>query len=239
MYNLKLPLFAGLLIAGTLLISSCSSSENEGIPVQGKTGKNQEKNDETMNSVIGEGIAIGGMTAVMYPLTYAIATKKEKGGIGISKSYARSSSGPYWNIAFYDPNTGNSNLLDSGHVMRINSFEQLKGQMMYMIKYTDYNGDGQLDHEDPTYLFVSDLGGRNFKQITPDGLHISGLQVIAKSSAVLIQGITDSNHDKKFDESDDIVPMIYNPEKADVAKETIGKSGKNEISKVFNKLYQN
>jgi len=237
MYTLKLPISVGLLIAGLFIISSCSSSENEGIPVQGKSGKNQEKKDETLNSVIGEGIAIGGMTSVIYPLTYAISKKKENGGI--YKSYPRSVNGPYWNILFYDPNTGNSNLLDSGHVMRINSFEQLKGKMMYMIKHTDYNGDGQLDDEDPTYLFISDLGGRNFKQITPNGLHISGLQVIAKSSAVLIQAITDSNHDKKFDESDDIVPMIYNPETSDIAKETIGKSGKTQISKAFSKLYQN
>lgn len=235
MTSIKAP-FLATLLAGLLLISSCSNSETASIPVHSSAGKNQDKKDKVLTSVFNEGINIGNIDFVMYPLTLAASENTERKGMK-SYPYSSSNSGPYWNIAFYDNKTGDSYLLDSGHVMRINSFQQMKDVLVYSVTFTDYNGDGQLDGKDPTFLFTSDLGGRNFKQITPKGRHIHNFQLVPKSSTVLIQTIADTNGDKQFGESDELIPMIFDPEKADTAKETFTTAFKAGIDKVFKKLY--
>jgi uncharacterized protein YxeA len=229
------PFLTTLFLAGSLLISSCSNSETESIPVHHKNSKNQDEKDDVLTYAFNEGIHIGNIQFVMYPLT--LAASKNTGREGIKSYYSGSSSGPYWNIAFYDYKTADSYLLDSGHVMRINSFQQMKDLLVYSVTFTDYNGDGQLDHKDPTCLFTSNLGGRNFKQITPNGRHVQNFQLIPKSTSVLIQAMADTNGDKKFGGSDEIIPMIFDSEKADTAKDTFTAAFKAGINQKFKKLY--
>lgn len=234
MTSLNASSLATLLLAGTLLFSSCVNSERASIPVNSKAGKNQGEKDKALTSAFEEGIHIGNIQYIMYPLTLGKSEKTERGKLS---GYSSSPSGPYWNIAFYDNKTGNSSLLDSGRVMRIISFQQLKGLLVYAVTFTDYNGDGLLDHKDPTYLFTSDLGGHNFMQITPNGKHIRNFQLVHKSSTVLIQAMADNNGDKEFGENDEVTPMIYDSERADTAKEIFTPAFKIKINKVFHKLY--
>lgn len=68
-------------------------------------------------------------------------------------------------------------------------------------------------------------------------MDIHSFQTINHSGTILIQAMTDSNHDKKFDENDEIVPMIFDAEKMDVAKAVFSSSFKAELNKTLNKLY--
>lgn len=228
-------LLIGILLGATVsLITSCNNPEKESILVQHKKGENKGVKNKAMISVFGDAFPVDSTTIVMYPLTL---NTPEKDGDRLKKYSSGPDNAPYWNIAFYDTETGNSNLLVSDRVILINSFQKLKDLIIYNATPEDYNGDGKLDHKDPKYLFTSDLTGKNFKQITPKNMDINNFQAINHSAIILIQAVTDSNKDKKFEDNDDIVPMIFDARKMDVAKTVFSPSFKAELNKTFEKLY--
>ena len=188
-----------------------------------------------MTSVFGVAAPIDSTSIVMYPLTLEDVSGKDDKRL---KSYSSDhNNGAYWNIAFYDTRTDSAQLLISNRVILINAYQKLKDRIVYTITAEDYNGDGKLDHNDPQYLFISDLKGKNFKQITPKNIHVRNFQAIGHSATMLIQTLADSNKDKKFGDGDVVVPMIFDPGKMDIAKETFSTSFKAELNKIFNKLY--
>jgi len=225
----------GLLLGtAAALITSCSYNEKESIPVQGKNGKNPDTKNKAMISAFDDAVPLDSTSFVMYPLTLGTSGNGEE---ELKRYSSESANGPYWNIAFYDLRTGNANLLVSDRVIRINSFQKLKDIMVYNVTAEDYNGDGKLDHKDPDYLFTSDLAGKSFKQITPNHMDVRSFRVIQHARVILIQTVEDSNKDKKFEDGDVIVPMIFGTGKMDVAKETFSASFKAELNKAFDKLY--
>lgn len=236
MATIRKTWLTGILLGTTAaLITSCNYNEKDSIPVQGKNGNNPGTKNKAMISVFDDAVPLDSTTFVMYPLTLGTSGKEEE---DLKRYSSESGNGPYWNIAFYDVKTGNPNLLVSDRVIRINSFQKLKDLMVYNVTAEDYNGDGKLDHKDPDYLFTSDLTGKNFKQITPDRMDVRSFRAIDHSETILIQTVADSNKDKKFDEEDAIVPMIFDAGKMNVAKATFSASFKAELDKTFNKLYK-
>jgi len=226
---------AGILL-GTVfaLISSCTNSGNDGIPIQDKSAANEAVKNKTLASKFNEAVPLDSTTSVLYPLTLSASGKDDEG----LKSYpSRSGEGPYWNIAFYDTKTGVSNLLDFEMPIRINSFQKLKDMIIYNVTVTDYNGDGQLDHKDPSYLFTSTQSGKQFKQITPNYMNVTSFNA-GSTLTILIQATTDSNGDHKFGQDDDVIPLIFDLQKGDVAKETFNPAFKAGITEAFNKLYK-
>jgi len=224
-----------LISAVAILVSSCNSSEGDGIPVQAKDKKNKIANDKALKSTFDNAISIDSTTVVMYPMKLGVSEKAEER----PESYSsRSENGPYWNIAFYDTKAGTSNLLDSAEPIRINSFQTLKDIIIYNITTSDHNADGKLDHKDPSYLFTSNFMGKEFKQITPNDVNVNSFTIVKDTQILLIQTVTDSNGDKKFSGDDEITPMIFDKNKADVAKATFSPSFKAEVEKVFKRLYK-
>ncbi|HMI05360.1 MAG TPA: hypothetical protein VK541_22920 [Pedobacter sp.] len=224
------------ILLGTIpvLIISCTNSDNDGIPVQDKSAKNKAEKNKTLASKFGEAIPLDSTTSVMYPLTLSTSGKDDEG----LKSYSsRESEGPYWNIAFHDTKTGVSNLLNFPTPIRINSFQKLKDMIIYNVTVNDYNLDGQLDHKDPSYLFTSTLSGKQFKQITPKNMDVNNFKT-GSTLTILIQATTDSNGDQKFGEEDDVIPLIFDIQKGDVAKEVFNPAFKAGIAEAFNKLYK-
>jgi hypothetical protein len=235
MTTISKTLLIGILLGTTPpLIISCNITEKDSIPIQDKNGKNADKMTPTMISVFKDIVPIDSTNVVMYPLTLRTSEKDTE---SIKRYSSGSDTGPYWNIAFYDIKTEKSNLLVSDRIIIINSFQTLKNLMVYNATSEDYNADGRLDRKDPTYLFTSDQTGKNLKQITPSNMNIHSFRTINHSGTILIQAMTDSNHDKKFDENDEIVPMIFDAEKMDVAKAVFSSSFKAELNKTLNKLY--
>jgi hypothetical protein len=84
----------------------------------------------------------------------------------------------------------------------------------------DYNANKQLDENDPTYLFVSNRDGTNFRQISPDNYNISSWEVVKGTTKIIMQGQKDDNSDKSFNDKDAIVPLIVDVNDKTPAKET-------------------
>lgn len=235
MATLRKILSAGIL-PGTIamLISSCTNSDNDGIPIHAKSDLKKSPKNKTLASKFNEAVPLDSTTSVLYPLTLSASGKDEE---GLNSYSSRSDEGPYWNVAFYDTKTGLSNLLDIEMPVRINSFQKLKNMIIYNVTVTDYNGDGQLDHKDPSYLFTSTQSGKQFKQITPNNMHVNSFTA-GSTQTILIQARTDSNGDQKFGAEDDVIPLIFDLQKGDVAKEIFHPAFKAGIAEAFNKLYK-
>lgn len=237
MTNLKKAAFAAFLLGtGSFLLSSCDHPDGQGIPVQNKSGKNNDVEKKALASVSSQAVPVGGTTVIMYPLALRTQNKADE---GFKRYSSDSDSGPYWNIAFYDLKTGNSNLLDSGRAILINSFQKLKTLIIYKVTITDYNSNDKLDDTDPVYLFTSDLNGKSFKQITPNDIDAKSFQVINGTEIILIQAIKDSTKDKKFGNDDEVIPMIFDATKATAAKHVFSTPFNKKVSQEFNKLYKN
>jgi hypothetical protein len=159
---------------------------------------------------------------VLYPLTLEELEETEKGFK--SSSYGRQYA--YWNVAFYNTKTKQSRLLSDSLKMLINSIspkndviihsgqreKRNEGLIYYSITTKDYNQDGKLNSDDPKYLFISDLSGQDFKQVSPDNFDLTHWQTINETKKILIQARKDSNKDKKFDGDDEIISFIFDIE---------------------------
>jgi hypothetical protein len=224
----------GLLTTISTTIISCNNSDSDGIPASNSKEKPSNAEKTAVVSNFKDAVLLDSNRIILYPLTFSNEQKEDEG-----RSYGEGQvAGPYWNIAFYDTQTGLSKLLSSGSAIRINTFQRNKAMMLYSVTSFDHNGDGKLNEQDPTYLFTSDLLGNNFRQITPDRLHVSNFQATSKSGFIVIQAQMDSNKDKKFGSSDQYVPMLFDVSKDAKARNTFSDDFTKEVEKAFNKLYK-
>jgi hypothetical protein len=173
----------------------------------------------TINLQINNPTVIDSSDWVIYPLTLEELEETEKGFK--SSSYERQYA--YWNVAFYNTETKQTRLLSDSLKMLINSIssnnetiihsgqrkEKNAGLIYYSITTKDYNQDGKLNSDDPKYLFISDLAGQDFKQISPDNFDLIHWRAIQVTNKILIQARKDTKKDKKFNSDDEIVSFIY------------------------------
>jgi len=150
---------------------------------------------------------------VLYPLTLEEFEKTEKGFKKSSSSKYGGKGGlyAYWNIAFYNTETNQTQLLSDSLKMLISRIVPSGSIICYSITTTDFNQDGKLYYDDPSYLFTSDLSGAGFKQISPNDFDVVNWTKI--KNKILIQTRRDSNNDKKFNFDDEIVLFVYDIEK--------------------------
>lgn len=181
---------------------------------------------------------------VLYPLTLEELEETEKGFK--SSSYGRQYA--YWNVAFYNTKTKQTRLLSDSLKMLITSIsqkndaitysgqrtEENKGLIYYSIATNDFNKDGRLNSDDPKYLFISDLSGQNFKQVSPDNFDLIHWQTILESNKILIQARKDTCKDKEFDEKDETVSFIY-----DIDNQIIEQVFSDEFNLMTKKLLDN
>jgi hypothetical protein len=189
---------------------------------------------------------------VMYPLLLN-ASEVEKGdGYKI-----RNQEITYWNIAFHNAQTGESHLLSDRKIIieHYSPAETTSGQstydsngyakpakggpgplarlLYYAVKSADYNHDGSLNGQDPTYLFVSDKEGRNFKQISPDGYTVESWELLKSANQVLIQARRDADNNQVFDENDPTVPLVYSLRAGGVATPVFDNAFNSEVKKTL------
>ena len=151
---------------------------------------------------------------VLYALPLRELEKTAKGFKSSNYGYRERT---YWNVAFYNMETKETRLLSDSLKMVIHSVNPRSNKTEKRIYYTittiDYNQDGKLFIGDPKYLFVSDLSGENFKQISPDKYNLSSWNVIDRTNKILIRATLDSDKDGKVDE---IVDFVYDIEKQEI-----------------------
>jgi hypothetical protein len=157
----------------------------------------------------------------------------------------------YWNIVFYNTATGKYHLLDEQRKMRITvekddeedgtkyGKDHIKADTLLYYKVTlcDANKDGKLTSEDPAYLFSSNKQGYNFKQISPDSLHVSNWQIIRSTNKLLLQVIKDTNKDGKYNDEDESIPYVFDMKTGELAKEVFADDFKQSIEQLKAKYW--
>jgi hypothetical protein len=200
-------------------------------------------------------VVIDSSENVMYPL---VNKPNEDEGLSFKKDIREET---YWNIIFYNTATKRYRLLDTGRKMMINSYNtsyanrqyrytdpytsdvaersalnaiKKSNYIFYSIIIHDFNGNGNLDNGDPDYLFISDKDGNNFRQISPDNCNVNSWELIKKSGKILMQTVSDTNHDKKFSNEDIVVPYVYDLKKGGKSEPVFD----TQFSKMVNDLHQ-
>jgi hypothetical protein len=192
----------------------------------------QLREDTTLNAqqiIFAQPQMIGNTHLVIYPLilekeTYAIGYS---GGSGVQKT-------SYWNLIFYNIETRNQNLLTTDKKILISSINLessddddlltsginvYNNNILYSVVANDYNANKQIDENDPTYLFVSNRDGTNFRQISPDSCNIDSWKVVKGTTKIIMQGQKDTNGDKVFDEKDATIPFVVDLNSGKMATE--------------------
>lgn len=209
-----------------VFVSSCSTDSKTETATTKNNATSQRQVADHLHIPFSNPVLIDSSTCVMYPLSLNEILMQDEDKYGSSSS---SRSETYWNMIFYNVRNGATHLLNNNRKMVIQSYSgnnpdntstytdqhHLKtfganALLYYMITTTDFNHDGELTNEDPTYLFISDKAGYSFKQISPDSFHITDWKIQEATGEIFMQAIQDSNYDHKFGDNDETIPYIYN-----------------------------
>lgn len=105
------------------------------------------------------------------------------------------------NLVFYNFHTGESYSLidDTIHILSFAIHHEFdKPMIFYRVVHKDYNKDQRFNGLDPVSLYISNLDGTQFKQITPSNEHFIDYSYYEATKSLLIKTAIDSNKDLKF-----------------------------------------
>jgi hypothetical protein len=235
------------------LLAACTGEAEKTSDTKPQTEAQKQASIEQVKLHFTGPVLIDSSAYVMYPLLLR-ASEGEADGYDVRKGRSNT----YWNIAFYNTETGESHLLAASRKMIIegygaaetsggtpdyasgNSIHYMKqvyepgNQLLYYsIKIDDYNHDGVIDDKDPTYLFTSDKNGREFKQISPANYNIESWQLVQGARKVLIQAKRDTDNNKAFDDDDITTPFVYTIRSGGPAKEVFSKEFNSEVKEML------
>jgi hypothetical protein len=215
-----------LLCTFPLLVALAACSSSDSSSEAAASSDPQQASKAKLRVPVGSPVLIDSSDYVMYPLSLNEIVTEAKDEYGGSYSGRTTT---YWNILFYNLRSNESHLLspnklvissyagqdtehssDSEDSHKAYSRTYAADKLLYFsATSTDFNHDGQLTNADPTYLFISEKSGNNFRQISPDSLHVTGWEIQRNAGKVLLQATQDSNHNRKFDEGDESIPYVY------------------------------
>lgn len=200
----------------TLLFSSCGQQKP---PESNSQDSKQSAIDTVLSSATNELLnihdgdfqEIGETGVVMFPLTLPFPERKEG-----KLSYYKSSdyTHGYWNVLFYNTRTGETLLL-SDQRMLISTFtpevvavkadipDTARRNIFYEVKTDDLDKDGELADTDPEYLYMSDMDGSNFRQVSPPGFNLRSWKRFKSSHTLIMLVAKDSNKDGVYDLNDE------------------------------------
>lgn len=121
------------------------------------------------------------------------------------------------NILFYNNKTGITYPLvsDTLHILSFAMHKEFgKPLIFYRVVKKDNNKDSIFNSKDPVMLFISDMLGHNFTQITPSDEQYSDYDYYSRTQTILIKSIIDSDKDfnfSNFDETNFREMKINNP----------------------------
>ena len=211
------------------VLTACADKRRD-VNLQEKIRKDTTANSQQI--IFAEPQTIDSSHIVIYPLV--LEKETYSGGYSSGGSRQRTS---YWNLIFYNTETQSQNLLTPDKKILISSINfgsssspsddiwtsginVYKNNIIYTVVANDYNANKQIDGDDPTYLFVSNRDGTNFRQISPDSFNINSWEVVKGTTKIIMQGQKDNNGDKVFNENDATIPLIVDINSGKTATET-------------------
>ena len=200
---------------------------------------------ENLNILTNNSIEIDSTGILAFPLSIGETIERSS----LESSFKSEKESSFWNIIFYNTTTGEKHLL-SKQKMLISNYEtdysydssnktvnqmdtSSKKFIFYNIITDDYDGNKKLNFEDPTYLFLTDKEGKNLKQISPKNLNIINWKIISKTRKIIFNAQNDSNKNKKFDDTDDVITLEYDLESQKPPVVIFDKNFKNSLIKNF------
>ena len=136
------------------------------------------------------------------------------------------------NILFYDLKSGQTYPLvkDTLHILSFAMHKEFgKPLIFYRIVKNDYNKDSIFNSQDPVMLFVSDMYGKNFTQITPSDEQFVDYTYYKQTQTILLKTIIDSDKDKKFSNTDETNFSEMKIKEPSLAREIFKKSLKDSL----------
>ena len=127
--------------------------------------------------------------------------------------------GTFSNIKFQQINSEQLTSLTDKiiEITSIHFLEDLRQQtelqlLVYTIRGTDTNKDAKLNSKDVETLYISDIGGKNLKKLTPNLAQIVDWKLIPQLKQLYFKSISDSNSNGEFDKNDTINYQYVNLE---------------------------
>ncbi|MEO6229279.1 MAG: hypothetical protein ABJB11_10925 [Ferruginibacter sp.] len=223
-----------LLIIFVASLFSCSN-DNEDINLQRRIQTDTSAKATTI--LFAEPQVIDSSHIVVYPLV--LERTSYGSGFSSSSGGARTS---YWNLIFYNADNSTQHLLIDNKKIVIYSFKLsgnsssssidkwteginiYKNNIFYDVVSSDFNQNKYLDIDDPTYLYVSDKQGNNFRQLSTDNYNVISWEVVTGTSKIILQAQKDNNSDKKFDQNDQVIPLVVDVSTGKIATETFSQN---------------
>ncbi len=155
-------------------------------------------------------IEIDSSGILMFPLEMGQSNKSR------NSDYKEIPDGNYWNIIFLDTHTNEYHLLSEQKMLIFSydyKYQEKSGiesnkdlsHIFYTVRSEDFNQDKLLNRKDPMYLYVSNMKGQNFRQISPKNQHIINWSYVESSNKILMIVQKDSDKNGEFDDYDEIL----------------------------------
>lgn len=149
------------------------------------------------------------------------------------------------NIIFYNKKTDETHLLLQKPAV-ISQFyfphynKEYTGKKYWFIllgiNEEDTNEDGYINNEDAEMVYISDLSGKNTKQITPVNTQLIDWYIDISTNNILMKVLTDSNADKKFNKYDEVEILKTSISSPALGVEIISKEIKDTIKKILGQI---
>lgn len=198
------------------LIVSCTIEPVPGTPNKAINTKGETESLELTEThfTYGNPHHFDSLGLVIFPLNFKNTPKgyASKTRFDEYSSYDSSPTG-FWNLLFYEMETGDSHLLNKEkiyiHFFKLpsskpdeSSSSSLQEDVLYQLSNQDYNEDGFLNHKDPKSLFSSTIYGENLQQISPEEEDLIEYEVLNDDDHILLKTLRDTNQDNTFDDQD-------------------------------------
>lgn len=229
-FSLLRKISTAILLSTFLL--SCRSSVNREAQSTKATQISQKQTSVKQTIVYGDLVIKEQSDYIMIPVSLS---GEDNQGLLRGSSYERTSL--YSNIIFYRKKDGETHLLlNKKAAIFYFDFLEKKEQgkpatnfLLYKIVDKDTNGDKKLTSEDAIIGYLSDVSGKNLRQITPNNTQLLNWTVVQSIGTLFAKIIKDSDNDKKFTERDETTLLKVSLDNPTIGTEMISDRIKQQI----------
>ncbi len=242
---------AFFLLAAIGLLTACTPQDKPQPPSADTTNHSQavQQRIAKLNLQFERVIQLDSSDYLLLPLSIS-ETPDEEGFID-ERSYKEQEPAHYWNVAFYHSRTGEHHLLDERRKMLISDITVNDGEadelgskradgpdnkhIFYQVITADHNGDARFNNQDLTYLFVSDLAGRSFRQLSPSGFDLISWVPVRGTHKILMLVQKDGNYNRRQDQSGEKLAFLANLDRPEPAREIFTAPDKTHLKELYDR----
>ncbi len=149
-----------------------------------------------------------------------------------------------WNVLFYDRPKDSTYLLTDEkmyltQIQTPNLESNTPDHIFYYTRAKDTDTNGILNYEDAQQLYISNLDGSDFRQVTSNYESLEYIRKSQKKNEIYIKTLIDSDGDLHFTSEDLGQWYIFNVEERSAPKPIIDSLTQNKIGKLFIQNWMN